>query len=115
MSYPISWDPITGKVIERHEEDEMSDLTSGIVNIIDEWLLKQHNKIAKEFFEAGIKYENERIIKLLEEQDNPLMKKLMAVESNTWESHSIAGQRMGFLMAIALIKGEQPVGNTDKL
>ena len=60
----------------------------------------------EELMQLEARFERERIIKLLEEQDYPLMKKLMAVENNTWESHSIAGQRMGFLMAIALIKGE---------
>jgi len=42
MSYHISWDPITGKIIERHEENEMDQ--------------------SQTLYELGITYERERIL-----------------------------------------------------
>jgi hypothetical protein len=44
----------------------VSETTNGIVNIIDEYLIKEHNRIAKEFFDAGKDAAKKEIIKLLE-------------------------------------------------
>jgi hypothetical protein len=38
----------------------------GIIEMIDAQLLRQHNNTATEFFEAGQRGENERIVELLE-------------------------------------------------
>lgn len=55
----------------------------------------------------GKHQERERIIKLLKEEDLPLMKRHMLAKYDSWESHNIAGQRSGLLMAIALINEGQ--------